>query len=949
MLLLCPLSLLYGAELLTTAQPVYSHYTIEATFDPQRHTLSGQQTVEYVNDSDKSLDAIYFELLPNYEREPNPHLDPSHGDASYPQGFDPAYLRVHTVTDIAGNPLPYELLEAPAILQTYSRKDTLLQVALPEPLAPGAQTKLIVRFTTKFPHTLRGDEGYYRQMYTWRFGWNPVAVAAHELIDGEYISEGRPYYPRTFPAALYELTLTLPKGYQAAIGADHQEVIQETEKERTIHALSAAPVRSVPLSLSPEFRVYEFPDPQISILVYYLPGHEAAARLIASYAAESLEYYRTRWGAYPHRRLLLVETASVQASFSGAAGNAMVLINRQFFDEKDLAVPGLVDRLLDYLIAHEVAHQWWGIGIGMDLNAENFLSESFAQYFSITYFEEKYGAFGPNVFQLERDGILERFVKSQFGYINLREHMQGELPYMLAVRNQFDEAIVKPQQDVEFANFTVERLYNKGYLMLRALRGIIGSEAMDRLLVASYGRFLHGTATVEEFEALVQEISGQDLEEFFTQALHRDRVEEGRAPYVDYEVAHVDSRRRLDGTYEHIVYLVRRGDLRMPVEVVAVSRAGEEQKQIWKVEDQEEGRFVMVFDTSGSLAQIRVDPQSLTPDIDRWNNYYVLDGPSIFHRKIRFLATGENALPLDAYLIRFNPFYQVLEGGYLLDHRWWLGPGFGAFIKDLGRGSSVGALAELTDGGLLGQVFWRKLFYSSPEIGFLGRFWEATDELELSYLHRPDSTGFPSLDKRLSATGRMANVFSITWFHQEALRQRLAWWVSMLNDPDAFTRIEIGGWQGIRLAPKIQLGAHLALGWSQGNLGIFHFDLRSLISHDKAAGYPYVGSVRMLGQLDLTLPFQQEMGYNLLNVALLHQIDERFFLRFGNTWENAARVDLDLARVKMEIGAEITLSGRTLGGLFAWAVRLGLVYPLSELDESERQIKQYLEISIPFL
>ncbi|OGF52776.1 MAG: hypothetical protein A2Z21_00285, partial [Candidatus Fraserbacteria bacterium RBG_16_55_9] len=754
----------------------------------------------------------------------------------------------------------------------------------------------------------------------------------------------------------YDLTLTLPREYQAALGADHQEDVQEAEtekgggKEKTIHALSAVPVRSVPLSLGPNFRVYEFPDSESPIAVYYLPGHEASARLIASYAVESLDYYRKRWGEYPHRRLVIAETPSTRASFSGAAGDVLTLLNQQFFSEKDLAVPGLINRLLDYIIAHEVAHQWWGIGIGSDFNAENILSESLAQYFSITYFEEKYGASGPNVFQLERDGLLEKFVESQFGYINLREHMQGELPYMLAVKDQFDEAIVKPQQDVRFINNSAERLYNKGYLMLRALRGILGQETMDRLLVASYDRFLRQTATVEGFEALAQATSAQDLEDFFQKAFHSDGEEEGRAPYADYGVDRVDSHRKIDGKYEHMVYLFHRGELRMPVEVVARDRTGEDQKQIWKVEDQTEDHFVMVFDTANSLAQVQIDPESWVPDVDRLNNYYVLDDSSLFNRKVQFLATGENALPLDSYLIRFNPFSQLIEGGYLLDHRWVLGAGFAGFVKDLGRGSSVGALVGLlVDRGLIGQLSWQKMFFSNPELGILGQYWEATDQLEVSLLRRPDATGLPSLDKELGATGRMANVVSVSWVHQESLTQRMAWWASILNDPAAFTRLEIGGIKSYRLAPDIHLDARLSFGWSQGSLGIFHFDLRQLSSFDKVPAYPYVGNVRLLGQVDLNLPFQREMGYNLLNVAMLQDIDERIFLRFGNTWDSLDRVDLgNVDALKLEIGFEMTLSGPTLGGLFPWQLTVGVTYPLSPILGGERQIKQYIGLSTPF-
>lgn len=932
----------------------YSHYALEVALSPNRHRLEGRLTIDYVNDSAEAIPAVFFLLLPNYDREPNPYLDPLVRDSGYPQGFDPASLRILSVTDAQGAKLRYELQEGPAIFQTYSLKDALLRVELPRPLPPGETVTLVIRFSTRFPLTTRGDQGRYRDTFTWRFGWYPIAVPAAELVRGEYLAPERPYYRLALPSALQEVTITVPKDYQVAVGADHQEVIAETEETVTVHAISATPVRSVPLVIGKEYRVYEFPYAEVPILVYYLPGHEAAARLIASYAVESLRYYEERWGKYPRRRLVIAETASVKAGFAGAAADALILLNQTFFGEKDLGVPGLVDRFLDFLIAHEVAHQWWGVGIGVDWNAENVLSEGLAQYFSITYFEDKYGAFGPNVFRIEREGILERFFQARFGFLNLREHLEGELPYVNAVRNRFDEAILKPQKDVEFANFSAERIYNKGYMMLRALRGLLGEGAMDELLRAAYERFLYRAITAEEFEALAQEVSGMGapLREFFENAFRRDG-EGGRAPYADYAIADVETKKRPDGSYEHLVFLERKGELRLPLLVQATDVDGNVQSRSWKLEEQqEEKRTVMLFETDRPLAEVELDPERLVPDVYRLDNSYVLEDLSFLNRKLRFVPTGENDLPLDAYLIRFDPINRVLEGGYLMDHRWWLGleSAVGAFVKDFGRGSSLQALAAWSEVGLVGEVRYSQTFFSYPQLGLLGRFWEPTDRLELSLLRRPDSTGDPELDETIGATGRMAQVLGITWVHQEGLRQLMGWWVSLLDDPDAFLRVEVGGWKAQQILPGIVGEVQLRFGWGEGSLGIFQFDLAQLTAFREAAGYPYIGPVRLAGSVGVTALVQRDLNYNVLNFAALHDVRDRVFLAFGDTWTSLDELNETglWPDLKLQVGFELILSGSTLGGLFPWEVRLGLVYPLRPVAEEERKIQHYYRISTPF-
>ncbi len=938
--------------------PQFSHYALEITFYPQQYRLSGQATITYVNEGPEALPAILFWLLPNYEREPNPYLDPLVRDGGYPQGFDPAWMRILSVTDGEGNRLRYRLREGPALFQEYSRRETLLHVALPEPLEPGARFTIRIEFSTRFPLSTRGDQSRYRDTFVWRFGWYPLALPASEVLA---VLEGDPPTPTeggperfVLPAALQEVTITVPRGYQVAIGADHQEVIAETEETVTVHAISASPVRSVPLVLGKDYRVYEFPYAEVPIRVYYLPGHEASARLIASYAVESLRYYQERWGKYPRRRLLIVETASVKAGFAGAAADALILLNQTFFGEKDMGVPGLVDRFLDFLIAHEVAHQWWGVGVGVDWNAENVLSEGLAQYFSITYFEEKYGAFGPNVFRIEREGILERFFQARFGYLNLREHLQGELPYLDTVRNRFDEAIIKPQKDVEFAQLGGQRFYTKGYMMLRALRGLLGERAMDELLRRAYRQSLYRILSAERFEALAQEVSGMGppLEEFFANAFYRDG-EEGRAPYADYAIENVETRKRPEGGYEHRVYLVRKGELKLPLVVQVRDVEGNVQSRSWELADQAvRRRTTFLFETDRPLASVELDPERWVPDVYRLDNSYVLEDLSFLNRKLRFLAMGENDLPLDAYLIRFDPISRVLEGGFLLDHRWWISPagGFGAFLKDLGRGSSLQAVASWSEAGLIGQILYTRTFFSYPKLGWVGRFWEPTDRLELSLLRRPDSTGDPELDERIGATGRMAQVLGIRWVHRESLRRLQGWWISLLNDPDAFLRVEVGGWKALRLGPGIVGEVQVRFGWGEGSLGTFQFDLASLAAFDRASGYPYIGPVRLLGTVGVTYLIQQDLNYNVLNFAALHDVRDRVFLSFGDTWDSLDELqEVGIGSdLKLQIGFEVIFNGSTLGGLFPWEARLGIVYPLRPVAEDERQIKYYYRISTPF-
>ncbi len=920
-------------------EPNVNRYTIDVKLDVKEHTLAGSQTVNYYNDSENPLNAIYFLLVPNYAKEKNPYLDGTILDEIYSNGFDPAWMKINAVTLPDGTTLNYELLEGPKIFQTYSLKDTLMRVDLPQELAPDGGIEIKIEFETKFPAVLSRDEGHHNKIYTWRFGWNPIAIPARELIDGQYLSDQRPYYKWQYPAAFYDVTLTVPKEYEVAAGADHQEQFNSqtakqsnSEDVKTLRFTSEVPTRSLAFSAGPAFKRYTL-NAEIPIEVYYLAGHESAARLLATYASDILSYFEKHFGEYNYKKLVIVEPPV--GGYFGMAADAILWLGGSAFAEKDLGVAGMSDRLVDYLLAHEIAHQWWGIGISADLNAENFLSEAFAQYLSITYFEGKYGEFGPNVFKFERPGLLESLVEHQLGFLNLREHF-NELDYIQTFKDRFDEAIIKPQQNVQYANFSGVRIYSKGYLVLRALRGLLGEEIFHHVLKEVYQRFNHKLVTVEGFRAVAEEISNRDLKYFFEEWLYKDKSrDEEYAPFADVGVSKVTTQ-KIEGDcekecFQSEIRLFRKGGIKMPVEVIAVTENGEEKPLNWAGEEE---HYVMRVATESELKEVKVDPKSLVPDVNRLNNFHP--------RKLRVITTGENDLPLDAYLIRYNPVRQILEGGFLLEYRWFLGPGFGALVMRTGRGSSFDLVLGLAgrDGisDFVGQIGFNFTRFSHPQIGFLGKYWEAQDLFRVALARQLDFGVDP-------LRGRPINYLDFSYVHQEALRNHYATSVNLRTNPLEFMRLSIGSLLRSRLLPNVYLDWQVELGGGMRLPNPFKFFLRELRSFEGIKGFPYPGNFKLLVRTALTLPLRRELSYNIANVIMLDRADQTLFVAAGNTWQSLDR--LDLSSFKAEVGLELTLQGRTLGGLFPVALKWGFAYSLTGAPEP--QGRQYIELQLPLL
>ena len=119
----------------------------------------------------------------------------------------------------------------------------------------------------------------------------------------------------------------------------------------------------------------------VSLEVYYDPKHEVNIEMMLDAMERSLTYYTENFGPYTHKQCRIIEFPRY-ATFAQAFPGSMP------YSESFGFITNLEDttknNVVDAVIAHEIAHQWWAHQVvGADMQGGTLLSESFSEYGSL--------------------------------------------------------------------------------------------------------------------------------------------------------------------------------------------------------------------------------------------------------------------------------------------------------------------------------------------------------------------------------------------------------------------------------------------------------------------------------------------------------------------------------------------------------------------------------------
>lgn len=365
-------------------------YSIDATLDPLKHTISGRQQLTWRNRSAQPVCSVYLHLYLNAFEGPGSTFmtELREGNDKFRSGVGTkegewGYIRLDKVAQ-DGAPVKWSFVQPDGGPKT---DRTVVRLDLPQAVAPGASTTLDIDFFDQLPRVV-ARTGYYGSFHLVAQWFPKIGVLE---LPGERGATAPRWNAHEFHAhseffadfGEYDVRLTVPKGY--AVGATGEETGQPVERDgKVTHRFVQGDVHDFAWTADKRYAEplvghYEGPgSPRVAVRVLFTPEFAHNAQPVLDATLRSLEYFSSTLGPYPYRTVTVVippynagEAAGMEYPTFFTAGS---------FDNVE---PGTLARdLLDFVTIHEFGHGYFYGILASNEFEEPMLDEGLNEYWN---------------------------------------------------------------------------------------------------------------------------------------------------------------------------------------------------------------------------------------------------------------------------------------------------------------------------------------------------------------------------------------------------------------------------------------------------------------------------------------------------------------------------------------------------------------------------------------
>ena len=573
-------------------------YEMNINVDVSDFTYDGDQSIVYTNNSNDTINKVYYHLFFNAFK-PNSQMD----------------VRSRTIRDpdrrvgsriVALEEKDYGDISVSALKQDgkdvyFEVNETVLLARLNKPLLPGKKTKLEMVFTAQIPLQIRrsgklNKEGVDMTMTQ----WFPKLA--------EFDSEGwhpNPYIGREFHGVWgnYSVNITIDKNYVVGgtgyllnaneIGHGYSEKApKEKEGATNTWKFYAPDVHDFAWAADPDY-IHDIKKSEsgVDLHFFYKPTVNVDDwKKLQDDSVKLMKYFEESIGPYPWKQYSIIQ---------GGDGGMEYAMCTMITGERPY--PSLLG-----VTAHEMAHAWFQHLLATNEAKHAWMDEGFTEY--VTSLSENY----------------VNDVDPEF------PHKSSYDRYYLLASSGFEQAqtIHSDRYDYNFAYGA--SAYSKGSVFLSQLGYIIGKENLDKTLKRYYEEFKFKHPTPNDFKRVAEKVSDLELEWYLN--------EWTRTPHkIDYgiDISSLES--------ERIITLKRKARIPMPIEVVVSFEDGSSDlyyipndllhgyksfnEEVYLMEPWNwvSTEYEFVVEGNKKIIKIEIDPSKRIADVNQLDNSVVID------------------------------------------------------------------------------------------------------------------------------------------------------------------------------------------------------------------------------------------------------------------------------------------------------------------------------------
>ena len=568
-------------------------YKIRIDFDHKNHQFLGKQNLKYFNNSNDTINKVFFHLYFN-AFQPGSMMDVR--SRSLP---DPDRRVMDRISKLNKNEIGFH--EINKIQQDgknlrHHVQGTILEVELVDPLIPNESTEFYLEYFSQVPVQIRRSGRNNKEGIDYSMAqWFPKIA--------EYDKQGwhaNPYIAREFyaPWGDFDVSISINKNYiVAATGILENKT---KEKNKNVWNFKAKNVHDFVWAADPDYvhDILKVDSENLELHFYYQKTNDEMVsnwKRLQDDTADAFRYINGKFGKYPYTKYSVIQGGDGGMEYPMAT---LITGERSY--------PSLLS-----VTIHEALHSWYQMLLGTNESYLAWMDEGFTSFAQNITFINKFN----EIYNLDFTNPLERSYNRYYNFI----------------KTGLEEPLSTHSDHFSTNQAYGVGSYTKGAIFLMQLGYIIGEDKLFKGLRRYYNEWKFKHPNEYDFLRIMEKESGIELDwyiDYWVKTTH----------HIDYSL---ETKKKDDGKISLSVNRI--GKIPMPIEIEVLYE--DLSTDIYYIplsimrgeKDNSNGKFILLEDwewvnesyqidlddSDKKIKKIEINPSGKLADVDKTNNIIV--------------------------------------------------------------------------------------------------------------------------------------------------------------------------------------------------------------------------------------------------------------------------------------------------------------------------------------